>query len=150
MARSKANGALKAASGYARPGERRTTYTKIEETSSPQQPELQERTDYSRWRLLDERGRQTWHYLEHEEEAKEWPQSTADKYFLGLPTVRKSFNHTIFYLLTSERVFQIFPPRKHPSMLLRMVLTSSNIFNFLRATGPANMADRCFFSPDWL
>ena len=51
-------------------------------------PVLSERTDYTRWRLLDERGRQTWHYLEDDEDAKEWPQSTADKYFLGLPLVR--------------------------------------------------------------
>jgi lanosterol synthase len=46
-----------------------------------------EKTDYSRWRLLDERGRQTWHYLEADEDVKEWPQSVADKYHLGLPTV---------------------------------------------------------------
>jgi lanosterol synthase len=45
------------------------------------------KTDYSRWRLLDDRGRQTWHYLESDEEAAKWPQSVADKYFLGLPTV---------------------------------------------------------------
>lgn len=45
------------------------------------------RTDYSRWRLLDNRGRQTWEYLETDEAVKAWPQSTADKYFLGLPTV---------------------------------------------------------------
>lgn len=50
-------------------------------------PTLSKRTDYTRWRLLDERGRQTWHYLENDEDAKEWPQTTADKYFLGLPTV---------------------------------------------------------------
>jgi lanosterol synthase len=50
-------------------------------------PRLSSRTDYSKWRLLDERGRQTWHYLEDDEATKEWPQSTADKYFLGLPTV---------------------------------------------------------------
>ena len=50
-------------------------------------PVLSERTDYSRWRMLDERGRQTWHYLEDDEDVKEWPQSTADKYYLGLPTV---------------------------------------------------------------
>lgn len=50
------------------------------------QPE-DERTDYSKWRLLDERGRQTWHYLESEEEIEEWPQSVADKHHLGLPTV---------------------------------------------------------------
>ncbi|KAF2403058.1 oxidosqualene:lanosterol cyclase-like protein [Trichodelitschia bisporula] len=44
------------------------------------------KTDYSRWRLLDERGRQTWHYLRTDDEVKKWPQSVADKYFLGLPT----------------------------------------------------------------
>lgn len=46
------------------------------------------RSDRTRWRLLDERGRQTWHYLESDEEVKAWPQTTADKYFLGLDTVR--------------------------------------------------------------
>ncbi|PGH16342.1 hypothetical protein AJ79_01884 [Helicocarpus griseus UAMH5409] len=45
-----------------------------------------EKTDYSRWRLRDDRGRQTWHYLKTDEELKAWPQTTADKYFLGLPT----------------------------------------------------------------
>lgn len=45
------------------------------------------KTDYARWRLLDERGRQTWHYLESEEEVEAWPQTTADKYHLGLSTV---------------------------------------------------------------
>lgn len=45
-------------------------------------------TDRTRWRLLDERGRQTWHYLRTDEEVKAWPQSTADKWFLGLDTVR--------------------------------------------------------------
>ncbi|KAF2672980.1 oxidosqualene:lanosterol cyclase-like protein [Microthyrium microscopicum] len=44
------------------------------------------KTDYSKWRLLDEDGRQTWHYLRTDEEEKEWPQSTADKYHLGMPT----------------------------------------------------------------
>jgi lanosterol synthase len=45
------------------------------------------KTDYTRWRLKDDRGCQTWHYLESEEEIKAWPQSTADKYFLGMDTV---------------------------------------------------------------
>jgi lanosterol synthase len=36
---------------------------------------------------LDDDGRQTWHYLEDDEQNKEWPQSVADKYFLGLQTV---------------------------------------------------------------
>jgi lanosterol synthase len=45
------------------------------------------KTDYTRWRLLDEAGRQTWHYLATDEEVKKWPQSIADKYHLGMPTV---------------------------------------------------------------
>ena len=49
---------------------------------------VEEKTDIYRWRLLDERGCQTWHYLESNEKVKAWPQSTADKYFLGLPLVR--------------------------------------------------------------
>ncbi len=44
-------------------------------------------TDRSRWRLLDERGRQTWMYLNTKEESKAWPQSIADKYHLGLQVV---------------------------------------------------------------
>lgn len=44
-------------------------------------------TDYARWRLVDEEGRQTWRYLESDEENQKWPQSIADKYHLGLPTV---------------------------------------------------------------
>lgn len=46
-----------------------------------------EKSDYSRWRLADDRGSQTWHYLEDDARLEEWPQSIADKYFLGLPTV---------------------------------------------------------------
>jgi lanosterol synthase len=49
--------------------------------------EKHEKTDYTRWRLKDDRGCQTWHYLTSDEEIKAWPQSTADKYFLGLNTV---------------------------------------------------------------
>lgn len=46
-----------------------------------------QKTDYSRWRLRDDRGCQTWHYLQSEEEVKAWPQSAADRYFLGMETV---------------------------------------------------------------
>lgn len=48
---------------------------------------VDQKTDYRRWRLLNEDGRQTWHYLKTDEEMKQWPQSVAEKYFLGLPTV---------------------------------------------------------------
>lgn len=53
---------------------------------------LPETTDRQRWRLRDDAGCQTWHYLEDDDEAKEWPQSLADKYFLGLPMVRFDSN----------------------------------------------------------
>ena len=49
-----------------------------------------QKTDYTRWRLKDDRGCQTWHYMHTEEEVKEWPQSVADRYFLGMETVRTS------------------------------------------------------------
>ena len=52
-----------------------------------------QKTDPTRWRLLNENGRHTWHYLKTEAEAKEWPQSTADKWYLGLDTVRKARKH---------------------------------------------------------
>jgi lanosterol synthase len=45
-------------------------------------------TDLGRWRLKNDRGRQTWHYLHTDEEVQQWPQTTADKYHLGLDTVR--------------------------------------------------------------
>lgn len=45
-------------------------------------------TDHTRWRMKDDRGTQTWHYLESDEEVKAWPQSTADKWYLGMDTVR--------------------------------------------------------------
>ena len=46
-----------------------------------------EKTDIERWRLLDERGRQTWHYLTTDEEVEAWPQSIVDRHHLGLPLV---------------------------------------------------------------
>lgn len=44
-------------------------------------------TDLERWRLLDEQGRQTWHYLKSDEEVKQWPQTIYDRHHLGLPLV---------------------------------------------------------------
>jgi len=45
-------------------------------------------SDYTRWRLLvSDGGRHTWHYLESDEEIQAWPQTTIDKYWLGMATV---------------------------------------------------------------
>lgn len=41
-------------------------------------------TDYLNWRLKVERGRQTWIYLESEDEKKAWPQTDIDRYWLGI------------------------------------------------------------------
>ncbi|KAH8901853.1 terpene synthase [Coniochaeta sp. PMI_546] len=54
-------------------------------THDAKRPRLQERTDYTRWRMRDDESRHTWHYLEDDTAVKEWPQTFADKYYLGLP-----------------------------------------------------------------
>ena len=59
----------------------------------------QDTTDIQRWRLLDEAGRQTWHYLETDQ-VKAWPQSTADRYHLGLPLVNSTPASRSFQPLT--------------------------------------------------
>ena len=71
------------------------------------------KTDYSRWRLRDERGAQTWHYLT-EEQTSEWPQSTADKYHLGLPTVRIVLRFLSVHKLTVHRTSLSSRVQKHP------------------------------------
>lgn len=91
MAASK--GAVTAVNGHVKTrtavtvGEKRSIDSTDDKPASAKRPKLLEKTDYSRWRMLDEKGRQTWHYLEDDKESKEWPQSYADKYFLGLPIV---------------------------------------------------------------
>ena len=48
---------------------------------------VDEATDADRWRLRDDNGRQTWHYLGTAAEAESWPQTLADRHHLGLPLV---------------------------------------------------------------
>jgi lanosterol synthase len=55
--------------------------------TTSQKPLQTGRTDSTRWRLRNERGVHTWHYLEDDEELRRWPLTTADKYFMGLDTV---------------------------------------------------------------
>ena len=45
------------------------------------------RTDLTRWRLKNDRGCQTWHYLETEGELERWPMTAADRHYLDLDTV---------------------------------------------------------------
>lgn len=71
----------------------------------------EQKTDYSRWRLLDEAGRQTWVYLATDDEVKKWPQSIADKFHLGLPTVRTLVLRAITLLNVPSRASRSCPPR---------------------------------------
>ncbi|KAI8812728.1 terpenoid cyclases/protein prenyltransferase alpha-alpha toroid [Cladochytrium replicatum] len=41
-------------------------------------------TDLKRWRMKVEDGRQTWHYLTNDTDLKNWPQTAADQYWLGI------------------------------------------------------------------
>ena len=47
------------------------------------------KTDHARWRMKNVDGRQTWHYLESDEQLKAWPMTAADRYYLGQDTVRQ-------------------------------------------------------------
>ncbi|CRK43965.1 hypothetical protein BN1723_005950, partial [Verticillium longisporum] len=57
----------------------------IAEQPWPKKPRILEKTDVSRWRLNDEDGRHRWVYVEDNQALKDWPQSYAEKYYLGLP-----------------------------------------------------------------
>lgn len=57
------------------------------ESRESKRPRIEDRTDFSRWRMRDDESRHTWHYLEDDDAAKQWPQTYADKYYLGLPLV---------------------------------------------------------------
>lgn len=96
-----AKGAVTAVDGHTKPQVIVTAREKrsIDSTDAAvpaKRPKLSERTDYSKWRMLDEKGRQTWHYLD-DEEVKKWPQSDADKWYLGLPLVYAFFLASCIY-----------------------------------------------------
>lgn len=46
-----------------------------------------EPVDKTRWRMKADGGRHTWHYVEDDQSAKDWPQSHAEKWYLDLPLV---------------------------------------------------------------
>lgn len=75
--------------------------------------EGQETTNINQWRLLDVRGRQTWHYMRTDEDVKAWPQTAADRYHLGLPLVCSTPNRGI-WLLTA-RINRYFAESARPS-----------------------------------
>lgn len=87
MADSQANGVEVNGAGRQTRSMRKRQSQGNPEDQSGKRPKLGDKTDHTRWRLRDDRGCQTWHYLEDDKAAKAWPQSLADKYFLGMPLV---------------------------------------------------------------
>lgn len=63
----------------------------------PKRPKLLETTDKTKWRVNDEDGRHRWTYLEDDAAAKAWPQSYAEKYYLGLDLVINSHPPSLWH-----------------------------------------------------
>ncbi|KAK0720129.1 terpenoid cyclases/protein prenyltransferase alpha-alpha toroid [Lasiosphaeris hirsuta] len=89
MARRKANGAkATVAEAILEKGDTKKRFSDVHGAvngHATKRPRIEDRTDYSRWRMRDDEGRHTWHYIEDDQAAKDWPQTHADKYYLGLP-----------------------------------------------------------------
>lgn len=115
--------------------------------------EVDPSTDPGRWRLLDDRGRQTWHYLETDEEVEKWPQSLADRHFLGLPLVGLHL-HTASMSVANERpasrTYQTYLPPAHHWLLQTTPCLSYLSFSYRQAIGAASMAGPCSSSQVWL
>ena len=80
------------------------------------------KTDHLRWRMKNVDGRQTWHYLESDEQLKAWPMTSADKYYLGMDTVRfnGAISHVMMYVNNFDRAHINFQRLQLPSKRLRM------------------------------
>jgi lanosterol synthase len=96
------------------------------------------KTDYTRWRLENVRGCQIWKYLESDEACREWPQSVADKYHLGMDTVSLLVPQRIPYVLCSHdsQNQPNLPPAKTP---LQCVSNGLSFFSKLQLD-PGNWA----------
>lgn len=49
---------------------------------------IAEPVDRTRWRMKADGGRHTWHYLADDQAVEKWPQSHAEKWYLGMDLVR--------------------------------------------------------------
>lgn len=97
-------------------------------------------TDPGRWRLDVDEGVHRWRYLDELASARR-PQSAAEKYFLGLPTVRNvsrsSYNVLFAHL---SRDYHNFLPRIIFSNLLAMDSDFTRVSSFMMAIGAVHMA----------
>ncbi|KAF8517972.1 terpenoid cyclases/protein prenyltransferase alpha-alpha toroid [Hysterangium stoloniferum] len=72
-------------------------------------------TDYSRWRLkADDNGRHIWHYLKTDEECVAWPQTTYDKYWLGLDTNMPSLPRATDPMSAARNGFEFYKALQAP------------------------------------
>ncbi|KAG5948957.1 hypothetical protein E4U60_000066 [Claviceps pazoutovae] len=85
------------------------------ELGFPQKPTIEAKTDPTRWRLKDDDSRHSWLYLESEKEAKDWPQSYAEKYFLGLPLDLPALPRAKTPLDAAENALRFFKKLQQPS-----------------------------------
>lgn len=70
--------------------------------------DLPQSTDLDRWRLLDERGRQTWHYLSTDDAVKAWPQSVVDRHHLGLALVIPPYPSPFYFSVSLISNFSLY------------------------------------------
>lgn len=116
---------------------------------------VDQKTDHTRWRLRNDDGRQTWHYLESDEELKAWPMTAADKYFLGMDTV--SFgNGAVDITSKAFPEFDILSRAQNPclhqqhhSKQPRMALHFTHACSSSLEIGAASTADPCSYSQAW-
>lgn len=107
-------------------------------------------TDYARWRLHGEEGAHIWDYLTSEADVEAWPQTTGDKYWLGLPVVRIVITlHSgtvqesrLMKPVFPGRTYLIFLLRKQPSTQLTMGILSINTSRRRMAIGRESMMAR--------
>lgn len=116
--------------------------------SFPKRPKVGGKTDLTRWRMKDDESRHTWHYLEDDKAAEEWPQSYAEKWYLNLPMVRFSTASrkppNARLTVAASRTSPLCRKPRHRSNPPRTVLPSSKSFNCPLATGAASTAAPCF------
>ncbi len=121
------------------------------EKESGNTAKLAESTDLGRWRLLDERGRQTWHYMSADKETQSWPQTIADRYHLGLPLVscRTNYMSSLHTENVRDRTYQTSQELK---LLLHRRTTPchfSPIYSCRQGIGHASTGGHYFSSRAW-
>ncbi|UKZ70780.1 uncharacterized protein TrAtP1_011749 [Trichoderma atroviride] len=83
--------------------------------SFPKRPKVGGKTDLTRWRMKDDESRHTWHYLEDDKAAEEWPQSYAEKWYLNLPMDLPALPKATTALESAENGLSFFEKLQLPS-----------------------------------